>query len=286
MTLVTMALATAGIAAAVETKVLASFETPDSVRAWRSVNDGVMGGVSEGGFKRTDAKTLLFSGTLSLENNGGFASIRTEPRAMDLTGLSALVVKARGDGRTYWIDLRVARQQMASSYRAELPTVKGEWREVRIPLRDFQFQSFGRRLAADPVNLATVNSVGFTLADKKAGPFELEIESIKAVAGEDPKPAVTAGQTAVDVAVAKPLAPRALIELAIDRGVPLFNADQLAACVAVYEVACESLRARPEVAEASRQDLERALQDMRAEKSVREKAWILRRSLDRTFARE
>ena len=305
MTLVTMALATAGIAAAAETKVLASFETPDSIRAWRSVNDGVMGGVSEGGFKRTDAKTLLFSGTLSLENNGGFASIRTEPRAMDLTGLSALVVKARGDGRTYWIDLRVDKQMMASSYRAELPTVKGEWREIRIPLRDFQFQSFGRRLPGDPVNLATVNSVGFTLADKKAGPFELEIESVQAVAGEGSQSAVPAGQTVVDVAAAagtfktpidqvllppesvgKPLTPRELIELAIDRGVPLFNDGQFAACAAVYEVTCEALRARPEISEASRKDLGRALQDMRAEKSVRERAWILRRVLDRTLARD
>jgi NADH dehydrogenase [ubiquinone] 1 alpha subcomplex assembly factor 1 len=282
----TVAVSLVNSATAADVKVLATFDQPDSIGSWKSVNYGVMGGVSEGGFKRTDAKTLLFSGTLSLENNGGFASIRTEPRAMDLTGLSALVVKARGDGRTYWIDLRVARQQMASSYRAELPTVKGEWREIRIPLRDFQFQSFGRRLAADPINPATVNSVGFTLADKKAGPFILEIESIKAIAGEDPKPAVPAGQPVVDVAAAKPLTPRALIELAIDRGVSLFNADQLAACVAVYEVACESLRVRPEVTEASRQDLDRALQDMRAEKSVREKAWILRRSLDRTFARE
>jgi len=305
ISMVTMALSLAGLAAAGEAKVLASFDNPDSIRSWKSVNDGVMGGVSEGGFKRTDSNTLLFSGTLSLENNGGFASIRTESRAMDLTGLSALAVKARGDGRTYWIELRVARQMSASSYRADFPTVKGEWRETRIPLSDFKLQAFGSRLPGDPVNPANVNSVGFTLADKKAGPFELEIESVQAVAGEDPKPAVPAGQTVVDVAAAagtfktpidqvllppetvgKPLTPRDLIELAIDRGVPLFNADQFAACAAVYEVACEALRARPEVSEASRKDLERALQDMRAEKSVREKAWILRRCLDRTLARD
>ena len=149
ITLVTMALSLASIAAAAEAKVLASFDKPDSIRSWKSVNDGVMGGVSEGGFKRTDANTLLFSGTLSLENNGGFASIRTEPRAMDLTGLSALVVKARGDGRTYWIELRVARQMSASSYRADFPTMKGEWRETRIPLRDFQLQAFGSRLPGE-----------------------------------------------------------------------------------------------------------------------------------------
>ena len=102
--------------------MLASFEKPDSAQNWISVNDGVMGGVSEGRFERTERKTLLFTGNLSLENNGGFASIRTKPSVMNLAGASGIIVKARGDGRTYWVDLRTARQFGASSYRAYLPT--------------------------------------------------------------------------------------------------------------------------------------------------------------------
>ena len=194
----TMAVSLVNRAATAAVRVLATFDQPDSMDSWKTVNDGVMGGVSEGGCKRTDSNTLRFSGTISLENHGGFASIRTEPRAMDLTGLTALVVKARGDGRTYWIDLRVNQPMLASSYRAEFPTVKGEWREIRIPLRDFQFQSFGRRLPGDPVNPANINSVGFTLADKQAGAFELEIESVTAMADVDPQPAAPAGQAVGD----------------------------------------------------------------------------------------
>lgn len=413
--MIAMVLSVPGIAAAGKSKVLASFDNPDSIRTWTSVNDNVMGGVSKGGFKLSDSNTLLFSGTLSLENNGGFASIRTEPRTLDLSGMSGIAVKTRGDGRTYWIELRVARQMRASSYRADLATTKGEWRETRIPLNDFKLQAFGQQLPGAPLDPAAVNSVGFTIADKKSGSFELEIESVRAVADEDAKSAVPAGQTLVDVAAAagtfktllaaaaaadlanalsgegpftvfaptdeafaklpagavdelllpankeklagilkyhviagrvtlakaleareavtlqgmklsvkfddgcvrigpatllkadivasngiihvidqvllppesvgKPLTPRKLIELAIERGVPLFNDGNFAACAAVYEVTCEALRARPEISEASRKDLERALQDMRAEKSVQEKAWILRRSLDRTLAR-
>lgn len=298
--MVPLALSLASIAAAGEAKFLASFDAPESIRSWTSVNDGVMGGVSEGGFARTDSNTLLFKGTLSLDNNGGFASIRNELRAMDLSGMSGIVVKNRGDGRTYWIELRLVRQMPASSYRAYLPTTRGEWRETRIPLGDFKLQAFGINLSDTSVNPAEVTSVGFTIADKKSGPFELEIESVQAVAGEDTKSAVPAGQTVADVAatagtikselspesVGKPLTPRALIELAINRGVPLFNDNQLAACAAVYEVACEALRASPEISEASRVDLERALQDMRAEASVRKKAWVLRRCLDRALASE
>lgn len=389
--------------------VLASFQDKDSLTGWISVNDGVMGGVSKGGFKRTEAGTLLFSGRLSLENNGGFASIRTEPRPMDLTGASALLIKARGDGRTYWAELRTAGQMGASSYRADLPTRKGEWVETRIPLSDFKLQAFGRSLPGGSVNPDKVDSLGFTLADKKAGPFELEIEQISAVstpaegktiadvataagtfktllaaaaaadlggalsgpgpltvfaptdeafarlppgtveellkpenkgkladilkyhviAGRVPlakalelregatlqgaklQAAFTDGRVLIGPATllkadleasnglvhvidqvllppdaaGKPLAARGLVELAIDRGVPLFNDGNPAACAAVYELACEALRTRSDVPETSRSDLARALRDMRAEPSARQKAWILRNALDRVVTR-
>lgn len=165
-------------------KTVASFETDESLKSWTSVNDGVMGGISKGGFQRSEQGTLLFTGELSLENNGGFASIRMKPSALGLSGMSALVVKARGDGRTYWVDLRVTDQMSASSYRAYLPTTAGEWQETRIPFADFKPQAFGRELPVKPLNAAAVVSVGFTLADKKAGPFALEVGAVKATAGE------------------------------------------------------------------------------------------------------
>jgi NADH dehydrogenase [ubiquinone] 1 alpha subcomplex assembly factor 1 len=57
---------------------------------WQAVNDGVMGGVSEGTFQITDRNTLAFVGTLSLENNGGFASVRTRPKTLGLRPGDAL----------------------------------------------------------------------------------------------------------------------------------------------------------------------------------------------------
>ena len=174
------------IPASAAEKVLASFAADDAVKAWNSVNDGVMGGVSKGGASRTEQGTLLFSGELSLANNGGFASIRTEPRSLGLADSSAIVVKARGDGRTYSIELRVAGQMGASSYRAYLPTSAGQWQETRISLKDFKPQAFGRALPFKAVNPANVDSIGFTLADKKAGPFKLEIESVNATDDQRP----------------------------------------------------------------------------------------------------
>ena len=183
-------------------KNVASFETDESLKSWTSVNDGVMGGISKGGFKRSEQGTLLFTGNLSLENNGGFASIRMKSSALGLSGMSALVVKARGDGRTYWVDVRVNNQMSAGSYRAYLPTTAGEWQETRIPFADFKLQTFGRELAAKPLNAAAVASVGFTLSDKKAGPFALEVASVKASDGESSAEPVKTENNLVDVAKA------------------------------------------------------------------------------------
>jgi uncharacterized surface protein with fasciclin (FAS1) repeats len=395
--------------------ILAAFDDPASAGTWKSVNDGVMGGVSEGGFERTDAGTLVFSGDLSLENNGGFASIRTEPQAWNLSGFSGVVVKARGDGRTYWFEVRKDRQRSATSYRAYLPTTDGEWVETFVPFEDFKLQSYGRPVDAGPIDPSTISSIGFLLADKNPGPFELEIAYVKAVTGNGDTESDHGGNTIVDVASAAgmfetllaaavaadlagvlagdgpftvlapsddafaklpdgtvedllkpankqrlvdvlkyhvlagrvslaqalamregdtlqgepitaafedgrvkigpatliaadipasngiihvidqvllppeadraPLAPASLIELAIDRGVPLFNQGHAGACADVYELACEALRTMPSVCEHSTEELELALSKIAGNPSASERAWILRHALDRVYHR-
>ena len=395
--------------------ILSSFEKPNSAQNWTSVNDGVMGGISRGGFTRTEQNTLLFSGELSLENNGGFASIRTKPRTLDLAGAKGIVVKHRGDGRTYWFELRTARQFGASSYRAYLKTEKNKFKESLIPLSDFKLQAFGRQLSSGTINPSEIQSFGITLADKKEGSFELEIEYIKAVFKDATPSSTTPGGTIVDIATSagtfktllaaadaadltgalagdgpltvfaptdeafsrlpagtvekllqpenkqkladileyhvisgnitiskalqegeltslqgakllvefkdgsvrvgratvtqtpieasngiifiidqvllppeptsKPLSPTKLIELALDRGVPLFNNGAPEACAAVYEVTCEALRMMPDISEESQKDLEQALAKIKLASSDREKAWILRYALDRVLFR-
>ena len=68
-------IATVSVAEADE-RVLFSFDKPDSAKPWQTVNDGVMGGRSVGRFKINEDQKMEFFGTLSLENNGGFASVR------------------------------------------------------------------------------------------------------------------------------------------------------------------------------------------------------------------
>ncbi len=165
-----------------ETKVLFDFTGADAAKEWQNVNDGVMGGVSEGKFKITDKKTMEFYGKLSLENNGGFASVRTKAKKLGLQKGDVLLVRVRGDGREYSMNLHVSRQLTAFSYRATVQTKKDEWIEVKLPLDKFVATSFGRQVKdAGQVDPGEVNGLGFLLGDKKAGPFKMEVEWIKVV---------------------------------------------------------------------------------------------------------
>ena len=159
---------------------LFDFTGADAAKEWQTVNDGVMGGVSEGKFKMTDMKTMDFFGTLSLANNGGFASVRTKAKKLGLEKGDTLVAKVKGDGREYSLNLYLNKPLIAFSYRATVQTKKDEWIEVKVPLDKFEATSFGRVVKdAGAVKPEEINAVGFMLGDKKAGPFKMEIEWIK-----------------------------------------------------------------------------------------------------------
>ena len=163
-----------------EPRTLFDFSTAGSANEWQTVNDGVMGGISEGKFRITTEKTLEFFGTLSLENNGGFASVRTKAKTLGFERGDTLVTKVRGDGRDYMLNLYLNKPQVAYSYRATVQTKKDEWIEVKIPLDRFEATSFGRQVKdAGAVDPKAVNALGFMLSDRKAGPFKLQVEWIK-----------------------------------------------------------------------------------------------------------
>jgi uncharacterized surface protein with fasciclin (FAS1) repeats len=162
-------------------KTLVDFSDESVAKQWISVNDNVMGGISEGGFRITDDELLEFSGNLSLENRGGFASIRTRPIELNLDGYDKIGLRLKGDGRTYYFNLMTSSRSAASSYRVPLNTQKDTWQDIHINLNDFVYTSFGRVIAtAAPLKAKDIQSMGFTLSDKKPGPFQLEISEIRA----------------------------------------------------------------------------------------------------------
>jgi monofunctional biosynthetic peptidoglycan transglycosylase len=268
--------------------MLFDFTSSEAEDAWQAVNDGVMGGLSRGAPKvRHEEGVLEFSGTLSLENSGGFSSIRSRGPELDLSGFDGISVQYRGDGRQYFLTVETDLRLMAGSYRAELPAAEGAWVTVRLPFSGFEATSFGRTLAGAPaLNRNVVRSIGFILADKTAGPFHLEVERIVAYrdAGRDDEPRTVAAGASV-AADSSTDGARRLIELAIRRGVPLYNHGNPDACAAVYEVTAHALVAMSEdlPGEDRRMRLEDGLRRLQSESDASRRAWGLRHMLDDVY---
>ena len=181
-------------AAEKQSRSLFDFANANAANQWQTVNDGVMGGRSDGRFRIGAQQSMEFFGTLSLENNGGFASVRSRPRQLDLRDSDIIVARVKGDGRRYTLNLYVPSRRMAYSYRVAFDTKKDQWIEIRVPLKTFVATSFGRTVSnAGPVNPQRVNSIGFLLGDKKPGPFKLEIAWIRAEAPKATKVAEAIG---------------------------------------------------------------------------------------------
>ena len=169
-------MATVSVAEA-EQRFLFRFDQPESSKQWQSVNDGVMGGRSDGRFRISEDKTMEFFGTLSLENNGGFASVRARGGNLALKKDDVIVARIKGDGREYNINLYSQRNRY--SYRQSFKTKEGEWIEVEFPLDKFSATWRGQRFPNEKLDPSTLTGLGFLLGDKKPGPFKLEVEWIK-----------------------------------------------------------------------------------------------------------
>lgn len=161
-----------------KTEVLMDFEAKPDAPAWFSVNDGVMGGLSTG---LADIKhgSLHFRGILSLENNGGFSSIRTAGD-YDFSDRKKVVMRVKGDGRTYQLRLATDARHKGSavSYGAEFATENAEWTEVEIPFASLSPSWRGEKLDGPAFDASAVEEIGILIGDKKAGRFSLEVDWI------------------------------------------------------------------------------------------------------------
>ena len=170
-----------------EMKVIVDFTEPDGVQ-WIIVNDGVMGGFSTSDLELTEESTGLFSGFVSLDNNGGFASIRATFQSMDLSPYRGVTLKVRGDGRRYQLRFRLDGSFDGVAYTTEFDTSPGEWMEIDLPFQAFQPTFRGRvPRGAGPLDLTRIRQMSFLVGDKKEGPFTLEIAWVRTLDREGPQ---------------------------------------------------------------------------------------------------
>ena len=159
--------------------MLFAFDGDDAAEGWRTVLDGVMGGRSTGRIAAGDG-TLVFDGATSLENNGGFSSMRIDLPEGSCDDADAFRLIVKGDGRDYKLGVKGYRGMSPDGYWKSFPTVAGEWTEVVMPIRDLERQFMGRPLQGR-IAPEDIKAIEFYIYDKNAGPFRLEIDSIEAV---------------------------------------------------------------------------------------------------------
>jgi len=167
-------------AMATPAQTLMDFSESDQIR-WYAVNDSVMGGLSQGAPQRLDGQ-LRFSGVLSLANNGGFSSVRTDNQSFDLSDIEALRLRVKGDGRSYQLRLATDARFRGSpvSYGASFSTEADHWIEVRIPLESLKPSYRGYQLDGPTLNPSRVREIGLLIGDKREGPFTLLVDWIAA----------------------------------------------------------------------------------------------------------
>jgi len=156
---------------------LFEFADGESVSRWFSVDDRVMGGISVSQMRYAGDGVALFSGDMSLENNGGFASVRFTDNVYNLSDFTGVELRIKGQNMTYQFRFQtdIARISYTQSFVAP-----DEWTTVRLPFDAFEATFFGRRVIdAPPMNTAFLRTLTFMLSDGQAGEFELLIDSIK-----------------------------------------------------------------------------------------------------------
>lgn len=145
---------------------------------WQIVNDAVMGGMSVGDFRLNTDNQAVFSGEVSLANNGGFTSVRYRPQnTISIGDNTQLVIRVKGDGKSYQCRIKGDSQQ-AHAYITSFVTT-GEWQDITIDLSSMYPSFRGRRLDIPNFDQTTIAELGLLIANKKAETFNLIIESIK-----------------------------------------------------------------------------------------------------------
>ncbi|MCH8568719.1 MAG: CIA30 family protein [Balneolales bacterium] len=159
----------------------------ESVSYWQVVNDGVMGGRSRSRLEGVSDESAVFRGVLSLENNGGFASVRVRTaQAVDLSGFQGLGLRARGDGKIYSLRIKTVVNGRVTPYAWEAVfRSSDDWETHFLDFSEFKPVYRGRQLSnVPPLNINAVAELGIMIKDGQEGAFELELGQLLAIAGE------------------------------------------------------------------------------------------------------
>ena len=168
-----------GVASTGLCKPLFDFTDASAANAWRAIDDRVMGGISRSTLRHDPAGHAVFKGIVSLERNGGFASVRSSPGARGLASARTCLIELRGDQKQFKLSLLTDDGFDSLNYQASFAPAGIDWPNLHLPLGDFRASFRGRDVpGAPPLDPARIRQVGLMIAARQAGPFEIHIRRI------------------------------------------------------------------------------------------------------------
>jgi hypothetical protein len=157
--------------------ILFDFNAQSELRNWVIVDDVVMGGRSTGSFSLTPEGHGLFEGQISLENNGGFSSVRHRFDSKQVGEFTKIKLRVKGDGKSYQFRVKSS----AGDPHAYVATFKtnSAWSTVEIPFATMYTSFRGRKLELPNYPGQSMEEIAFLIANKTAETFALEIDRIE-----------------------------------------------------------------------------------------------------------
>lgn len=162
-------------------RLIFDFSHTPQAEFWLPVNDVVMGGISSGTMVQHSPKSAFFTGVVSLEHGGGFASVRTPPAEYNLSAFAGLTLLFKGDGKRYKLNLTDDQSGEGVLLQTKFSTTSEEWTEESFPFDEF-VPTFRGRPVPDhsPLRTQSIKSFGLMISGKQSGEFSLEIATIVA----------------------------------------------------------------------------------------------------------
>lgn len=152
------------------------FNKKTNIENWIIVDDVVMGGKSSGTFKLSAEGHGVFEGAISLENNGGFSSVRYRFEKILIREYTKIILKIRGDGKKYQFRIKPNSDDYYS-YISPFSTT-GEWQEIQILLKDMYPSFRGRKLDQPNFSNDYIEEITFLIGNNSQEEFKLLIDKI------------------------------------------------------------------------------------------------------------
>jgi len=165
------------LVSSLSSQIIFDFNKNSSTSSWVVIDDVVMGGRSNGNFQLNKDGNGVFSGKISLDNNGGFSSVRYGFKKLNVEKFSSISLKIKGDGKNYQFRIK----HKSSDYASYITSFSssGKWQEIEIPLNSMYPSFRGRKLDEPNFFHETIEEVTFLIANKKNEDFILLIDKIE-----------------------------------------------------------------------------------------------------------